>query len=106
MNFLCEEFLTRPPRTDKEHRKRRRGEALDQLLGAEDCLRAADDHGRSPLGSLGAVTLSASASVLMIRGVRKRYNSVSVVCRSALPNNPPIRGIPERIGMPPEFTSR
>src|SRR5712691_4444714 len=72
-------------------------------MGSGDQTRS---HCLSPFGNLGAVTLSASVSVLMIRGVKNRYSSVSVVWRSLLPNSPPIRGSPDRIGMPPEFTSR
>src|SRR6266568_416960 len=62
-------------------------------------------HLSSPFGNRGAVTLSASASVLRMRGVRKRYSSVRLVLRSARPNKPPINGIPERIGTPPCDTS-
>src|SRR5437773_11354862 len=70
------------------------GVSLREHERAPNAGRAADDHGPIPFGSRGAVTLSASASVLMIRGVKNRYSSVSVFRRSELPNSPPMIGMP------------
>src|SRR5258708_5510220 len=106
VDLFGEQFLARAPCPDKKHGQRCRGEPLHQPLSPPDRVRPPADHRRSPFGSGGVVTLSASASVLMIRGVRNKSSSVSVVWRSLLPNSPPMRGIPERIGMPPELTSR
>src|SRR5258708_15788533 len=94
VDLFGEQFLARAPCPDKKHGQRCRGEPLHQLLSPPDRVRPPDDHCRSPFGSRGVVTLSASASVLMIRGVRTKYSSVSAVWRSLSPQRPPMSAVP------------
>src|SRR5258708_13075359 len=106
VDLFGEQFLARAPCPDKKHGQRCRGEPLHQLLSPPDRVRPPDDHCRSPFGSRGVVTLSASASVLMIRGVRNNNRSVSVVWRALLPHNPPARAPPTINVNPPHSTPR
>ena len=111
MNVPGKQLLPRASGTNQEDRQARGGETLDQLRRTFDRRRFADDRREQPghckplRFSRGAVTLSASASVVRMRGVRNKYNSVLLTFRSALPNSPPRMGIPDRIGTPPWVTS-
>src|SRR4029077_431466 len=106
VDVLREQLLPGASRAHEEDRQPRPSVPFRKHQRSADGRRHPDDHFPTPCGILGAVTLSASASVLRIRGVRNRYSSVSVLRRSALPNSPPMMGIPERIGMPDCVRSR
>src|ERR1041385_4399491 len=76
----------------QKDRQGRRRESLHQLGRTPDRQRATDDrrysattHCSTLRCNRGIVTLSASASVLRIRGVRNRYSSVRLNFRSAWP---------------------
>src|SRR2546421_11969185 len=89
VDVLRHQLLPAAGGSDDENRNARRRELLRQLDDASQRGRGTDDrregasltlrdqlegpvHWPSPLGNRGAVTLSASASVLMIRGVRNK----------------------------------
>src|SRR5256885_3697926 len=93
VDVLGKELFPRPRSPDEEDRQVRACIALRHDDRMTDRGRDPNDHRSVPFGSLGPVTLSASASVLRIRGVRNRYSSVSVVLRSALPKSPPTTGM-------------
>src|SRR6266513_678332 len=89
VDVLGKELLSRARGPHDQNGKPGPGVSLREHERAPNAGRAADDHGPIPFGNRGAVMLSASASVLRIRGVKNRYSSVSDVLRSALPNSPP-----------------
>src|SRR6266513_3218474 len=112
VNVLSKQLLPRARRSNEQNGQRRRSKplrkcdrALYRLRDAHDLYRRRAGHCWPLRCSLGSVTLSASASVLRMRGVRNRYSSVRFVLRSTLPNRPPMSGMPDRIGTPPRVTS-
>src|SRR6266516_810425 len=106
VDVLSKQLLARSCRAYEQNRKTSPRVSLREHERPADGRRDSDDHRPTPFGILGAVTLSASASVLRIRGVRNKYSSVSVLRRSALPNNPPMSGNAKRIGIPDWVRSR
>src|SRR4029077_19424843 len=100
VDVLGEQLLACSRRADQEDWKRRSGVALRQHERPPDGRGDADDHRSTPFGNRGAVTLSASASVLRMRGVRNKYSSVALLVRLALPNRPPRIGRCDSTGIP------
>ena len=72
MDVLSKELLAGARRADEEDRQTRPGVSFRQHERSADGGGDPDDHRPTPFGIRGAVTLSASASVLRIRGVRNR----------------------------------
>src|SRR5216110_994061 len=104
VNVPSKQLFPRPRRPNEQNGQRRWSKplresdrTLHRIRDAHDLYRRRGGHCWPLRWSLGSVTLSASASVLRIRGVRNRYSSVRVALRSACPNRPPIKGIPDRI---------
>src|SRR5207245_2608328 len=103
MDVLSQELLARAGCSHDQDGEPGTRIPLRQSDRSADRRRHPDDHGPTSLGNRGDVTLSASASVLRIVGVRNRYSSVSDVLRSVLPNRPPRSGMCDSTGMPDWF---
>src|SRR5258708_14331289 len=95
------QFLPGAGRTLDEHWQVRGRSNGNQCPKRADGARFPNDavhprrHGvtRSAFSRNGVVRRAASSSVRITRGVRKMKRSVSVVCREASPNKPPMSGL-------------
>ncbi len=72
MDVLGEQLLAGTGGSDDEDWEARPSVPLGQRRGTTEGRGYSNDHRSSPFGNRGAVTLSASASVLRIRGVRNK----------------------------------